>query len=225
VFVLSPNGTETTLYSFTGNADGGNPSAGVIRDEQGNLYGTTAKWTGQMSPGTVFELTPSGVETQLYSFLGGRDGSGPNGGLVRDANGNLYGTTYYGGLLTCYNGQEHGCGVVFMVTPSGKETVRHRFAGKQDGGYPTTSFVQDDHGNLYGTTTFGGDRYCYYRNGCGVVFEIPRKGKEVVLFTFTGGSSSWDGASGALLRDAQGNLYGTAGGGASGDGVVFKLTP
>lgn len=223
VFELSRDGTETTLYAFTGGADDGNPSGGVIRDAEGNLYGTTAKWVGQPSPGTVFKLTPSGVETQLYSFLGGRDGSDPNGGVARDANGNLFGTTYYGGLETCQDGHENGCGVVFEVTAAGKEKVRRRFTGKKDGGYPT-SLVQDAQGNLYGTTNFGGDHSCLYGDGCGVIFEIPRKGKATVLFTFTGGAD-WDGPSGTLLLDTQGNLYGAAGGGAYGEGLVFELTP
>jgi uncharacterized repeat protein (TIGR03803 family) len=222
VFELSPRGTETTLYTFTGGVDDGNPLAGVVRDAQGNLYGTTAQlWDFGPMPGTVFKLTPSGIETQLYSFLGGTDGSGPDGELVKDAKGNLYGTTYYGGIQSCYDGMQNGCGVVFKVTPSGKETVRHRFTGRKDGGYPTTGLVQDAQGSLYGTTPSGGDPSC----GCGVIFMIPKKGKEVVLHTFTGGADG-GGPQAGLLRDAKGNLYGTtAYGGANGQGVVFKLTP
>jgi uncharacterized repeat protein (TIGR03803 family) len=224
VFELSPNGTETILYAFTGGVDDGNPSGGVLRDAQGNLYGMTAKFeNNKVYPGTIFELTPSGVETQLYSFLGAGDGWGPFGGLVRDADGNLYGTTLYGGLPSCYSASQNGCGVVFRVTPSGKERVRHKFTGKEDGGSPTSGLVQDAQGNLYGTTPFGGDRSCLYGAGCGVVFEIPKKGKEIVLHTFTGGGEG--AAPDALLRDAEGNLYGTAGGGAYGGGVVFKVTP
>lgn len=227
VFELSPDGTETTFYAFTGGADDGESHAGLIRDAQGNFYGTTAQ-AEDAGPemGTVFKLTPSGIETPLYSFSGGKDGSAPLAGLVMDAEGNLWGTTYYGGKQSCYDGLENGCGVVFKVSKSGKETVRHKFTGEKDGGYPTSSLVEDAQGNLYGTTYYGGSKACSGPpNGCGVIFKIPKKGKEVVLHTFTGGA---DGGfpNASLVLDAQGNLYGTTlYGGANGKGVVFKVVP
>jgi uncharacterized repeat protein (TIGR03803 family) len=101
VFKLSPAGTETVLYSFTGGADGGGPGGGLIRDTAANLYGTTFSGgddcEGSSGCGVVFKLGPSGTETVLYSFNGGDDGANPLAGLVRDATGNLYGTAVHGG--------------------------------------------------------------------------------------------------------------------------------
>jgi uncharacterized repeat protein (TIGR03803 family) len=230
VFELSPSGVETTLWAFTGGADDGNPYAGVVRDAQGNLYGTTGQ-SGDFGPfpGTVFKLTPAGVETQLYSFTGEKDGSGPEAALLRDAAGNIYGTTYYGGVESCYDEMQNGCGVVFEITSKGKEKTVHRFTGKKPGGYPTTGVVEDAAGNLYGTTPYGGNNQAcsnYTANGCGVIYEIQKVGgKEVVLYTFTGGADGKYPA-GALLPDGKGNFYGTnTQGGAGLNGVLFKLVP
>jgi uncharacterized repeat protein (TIGR03803 family) len=108
VFKLDPTGQETVLYSFTGGADGANPSEGsLIRDSAGNLYGTTPQG-GASDFGVVFKLDPAGKETVLHSFSG-RDGKIPYGTLVRDKAGNLYGTTYEGGA--------YGGGVVFKIAP------------------------------------------------------------------------------------------------------------
>jgi uncharacterized repeat protein (TIGR03803 family) len=96
VFKLSPSGTETVLYTFTGGIDGGGPFAGLIADSAGNLYGTTV--SGGVGNGVVFKLSPSGTETVLYSFTGGSDGGQPFAGLIADSAGNLYGTTNSGGL-------------------------------------------------------------------------------------------------------------------------------
>ena len=123
VFKLTPDGRETVLYRFTGGTDGGAPFAGLILDGDGNLYGTTfvggdlACGSGY-GCGTVFKIGPSGSETVLYAFAGGVDGAAPYGGVVRDPQGNLYGTTLYGGLGTCApGGAITGCGVVFKLTP------------------------------------------------------------------------------------------------------------
>ena len=221
VFKLDPSGNETVLYNFTGGADGGGPSAGVVRDTDGNLYGTTA-YGGDLSAcgghacGVVFKLDPTGHETVLYSFTGG-DGQTPLADLVRDKNGNLYGTTRDGGAF--------GYGVVFKVDPTGNETVLYSFTGGADGAHPWAGVVRDENGNLYGTAGGGG------AFGHGVVFEVDPTGKETVLYSFTGGT---DGGFpyGGLVRDKQGNLYGTtAYGGDQMDpcdglcGVVFKLDP
>jgi uncharacterized repeat protein (TIGR03803 family) len=116
VFELSPTGTEAVLYSFTGGADGANPTAALVRDSAGNLYGTTFFGGGSSacqffdgSCGVVFKLSPTGTETVLHSFTGGADGATPLAGLIQDAAGNLYGTTYGGGA--------HGAGVVFRLSP------------------------------------------------------------------------------------------------------------
>ncbi len=122
VFMVDPAGNETVLYSFTGGTDGGFPEAGLVRDEKGNLYGTTF-FGGPASPcssfcGVVFKVDTSGVETVLYSFTGGADGSNPAAGLMLGEAGDLYGTTAYGGADSdpaCQTGT--GCGVVFKLTP------------------------------------------------------------------------------------------------------------
>jgi uncharacterized repeat protein (TIGR03803 family) len=225
-----PSGYEfKVLYSFTGGADGGNPYAGLIRDAGGNLYGTTTGG-GSSNRGTVFKLTPTGTETVLYSFTGGADGGNPYAGLVRDAGGNLYGTTVAGGgkSSTCF----YGCGVVFKLSPTGTETVLHSFTRGADGGTPYAGLIQDAAGNLYGTTASGGaTSTCGPPYGCGVVFKLTPARTETVLYSFTGGA---DGAIpfAGLLRDGAGNLYGTTShGGVStaacgGDcGVVFMVSP
>jgi uncharacterized repeat protein (TIGR03803 family) len=232
VFKLSPSGTETVLHAFTGHpTDGAAPVGGLIRDPAGNLYGTTANG-GAFSPcsqgplvacGTVFKLGPTGTETVLYNFTGGPDGANPLGCLIRDAAGNLYGTTVAGGVGSklCAG----GCGTVFKVAPSGTETVLYSFTGGADGGQPTAGLISDAAGNLYGTT-YGGGRSgaCFAGGGsCGVVFKLSPTGTYTVLHSFTGGADGGNPDAG-LIQDAAGNLYGTTyGGGASSLGVVFEL--
>ena len=224
VFKVDPKGNETVLYTFTGGVDGATPFSDVVRDEAGNLYGTTTNFWGGSSPfGTVFKLDPAGKETVLYSFTGGADGNEPFSGLVRDTDGNLYGTTAYGGdLSACFGG---GCGVVFKLDPTDQETVLYTFTAGADGAYPLSSgdLVRDEAGNLYGTAASGGDlSACVSGYGCGVVFKVDPTGKETVLYSFTG-TPDGQAPEAGLLRDEEGNLYGTAeAGGASGHGAVFK---
>ena len=159
VFELSAAGKETVLYTFTPPYYVGYPAGGLIRDPSGTLYGTTSGVDYNFN-GVVFKLSPSGTETVLYSFTGstgGIDGLNPEAGLIRDASGNLYGTTFYGGL--------DGDGVVFELSPSAKERVLHSFAGS-DGANPLAGLISDKSGNLYGTTYYGG------ANGYGVVFKL-----------------------------------------------------
>jgi uncharacterized repeat protein (TIGR03803 family) len=199
--------SETVLYSFTGGADGGNPFAGLIKDESGNLYGTTVEG-GANNVGTVFELAPDGTETVLWSFTGA-DGSYPEGGLIMDTSGNLYGTTSSGGA--------DGDGTVFEVALHGTETVLHSFTGGPDGKGPQAGLIMDKKGKLYGTTVFGG------ANNDGTVFKVAPDGTETVLWSFTGADGSFPEA--GLIRK-NGNLYGTTeGGGAEDLGTVFKLSP
>jgi uncharacterized repeat protein (TIGR03803 family) len=176
VFRLSPSGSETVLYSFTGGADGANPSAGLVRDAAGNLYGTTflgGVESGSCggSCGVVFKLSPTGSETVLHSFTGGADGANPSAGLIQDAAGNLYGTTFLGGVESDSCGGS--CGVVFKLSPTGSETVLHSFTGGADGAGPYAGLIQDAAGNLYGTTSEGGaNSVCPLSPGCGVVFRL-----------------------------------------------------
>jgi uncharacterized repeat protein (TIGR03803 family) len=219
VFKLSPSGQETVLYSFTGGTDGANPYAGLLRDLAGNLYGTTA-YGGASGDGVVYELDLKNNETVLYSFTGGADGANPAAGVIRDAGGNLYGTTYYGGNLSgCYGS---GCGVVYQISAGGLETVLYTFSGGTDGANPYAGVIRDLAGNLYGTAEYGGDLSECYGSGCGVVYKVGKAG-ETLLYTFTGAA---DGAypSASLVSDLAGNLYGTSdGGGPAQAGVVFKL--
>lgn len=170
VFKLNRAGQETVLYSFTGGADGGEPAGGLVRDQEGNLYGTTGEG-GEFGWGVAYKLDPTGTETVLHTFTGGADGAYPYAGLVRDAKGNLYGTTLLAGEI--FLG-----GVVYMLDPAGNETVLHNFTGGADGAFPYATLVLDEAGNLYGTTSSGGDltslNAACAGYGCGVVFELKR---------------------------------------------------
>ena len=216
----------TPLYAFSGSNDGSDPEGGLVMDGQGNLYGTTY-YGGASFYGTVFELTPAGTETVLFSFPGGSGGANPYGNLTRDADGNLYGITIFGGGTAC--GASNGCGTVFKVTPGGSETVLYSFTGGADGWDPEAGLVLDAQGNLYGTTALGGGTSCLSGSRCGTVFKLIPAGTETVLYRFAGGS---DGSlpTGRLVFDKAGNLYGTTlyGGGSNCDygcGTIFKLTP
>ncbi len=217
----------TVLYQFTNPTGGGGPWGRLLRDSQGNLYGMGGG--GANNYGVVFKLDPSGQETVLYSFKGpgAGDGSFPQAGLIQDSEGNLYGTTTQGGRF--------GYGTVFKLTPLGEETVLHSFPGvsdgMNDGAFPTGDLLMDSAGNLYGTTSEGGQgcRNPYGASGCGTVFEIDANGVESVLYRF---QDSPDGAhpTAGLVQDAEGSLYGTTSQGGiifardTALGTVFKVT-
>ena len=258
VFKLAPNSdgswTETVLHSFTGGRDGAYPTASLIFDPAGNLYGTTnyggvaicpqyLGWGVEPGCGTVFKLTPNSggtwTETVLHRFTGHQDGGWPLASLILDAAGTLYGTASVGGTASkiCHDywNDKPGCGLVFsLALGSGGKWVEHVIHDFYGGGQsPAASLIFDAAGNLYGTTSNGGGGGCYgfYGNkmGCGIVFQLaPQAGgpwKKQLLYSFTGGS---DGANpnGSLVFDAAGNLYGaTGGGGAYGYGTVFEITP
>ncbi len=202
-----------SLHIFQGGTDGSRPVAPLLRDPSGNLFGTTSIG-GNAGWGTVFKVSASGTETVFYTFQGGNDGAQPFAGLIRDSAGNLYGTTDLGG--GCPNAID-GCGTIFRLSPTGHETVLHRFQGSPDGMFPFGSLVRDSAGNLYGTTT-GGGAY-----GLGTVFKLSAAGQFTLMYNFTGGNDGTSPA-GTLVRDASGNLYGTTtAGGAWGLGGVFML--
>jgi uncharacterized repeat protein (TIGR03803 family) len=157
VFKISGAGSYSVLYDFTGGLDGGQPMAGLTWDNAGNLYGTT-KAGGAFGHGSVFELGANGIETALYSFTGGADGSQPQSALLLDSTGDLYGTTVLGGAS--------GFGTIFKLDMGGNETVLHSFTGGSDGQYPYAGLVRDARGNLYGTTSEGG------ATSDGTIFEI-----------------------------------------------------
>jgi uncharacterized repeat protein (TIGR03803 family) len=214
IFEVTPDGTETVLYSFKGGDDGADPSAGLIVDASGNFYGTTYDG-GASDLGTVFELAANGTESVLYSFKGGSDGENPVASLILDGQGNLYSTTYSGG--------SSDNGTVFKLAPDGTETVLYTFAGGSDGTSPDSSVAMDKKGNLYSSTLYGGNMTDCGGNGCGTTFKLAPDGTKTILHAFAGS----DGAqpSGSLLAGKKGEFFGTTynGGGSTDSGVIYEL--
>src|SRR5215831_9162102 len=222
--------TYKVIHTFRGGKDGIEPEAGLLRASDGNFYGTTYQGGGSSDTGTVFKLQ-SGKET-VFTFPGCcgvyPDGGGPEGGMVRDSAGNLYGTTAYGGSGGGSNCGNFGCGTIFKLDTTGKETVLHSFVGT-DGHGPRGGLVRDAAGNLYGTALYGGDLSRCGGLGCGTVFKLDTTGKLAVLYAFEG---DLDGAQpiGNLAGDSKGNLYGDTYEGGSFDcqgpgcGTLFKVS-
>ena len=218
VFRLDKNGIETILHVFQGgfNSEPKGPAGSLIMDEAGNLYGATEAGGHGPFPGfgTIYRLDPTGKFSVLYEFRGKADGSNPQGPLVRDAHGNLF------GVATAADSGGTIKGTVFKLAPGEKFTVLHTFTGGPDGSGPQAGLLMDNAGNLFGSAIQGGD------SGNGTVFEITKSGKFTRLYSFTGGA---DGRSpnGGLVQDPNGNLYGTT------QicprefflGIVFKLSP
>ncbi len=210
VFKMSSAGTLTTLYSFSGGADGGNPYAGLVQGSDSNLYGTTSSGgTNGYGGGTVFKTSSAGTLTTLYSFSGGADGNDPSGGLVQGSDSNFYGTTYLGGTST-------NAGTVFSISSAGTFTTLYRFSGGADGAFPN-GLVQGSDGNFYGTTSWGGT------SGDGTLFKISSAGTLTTLYSFSGGTNGYDPYGAGLVQGSDGFFYGTTyAGGTNGDGTVFK---
>ncbi|HEX3943827.1 MAG TPA: choice-of-anchor tandem repeat GloVer-containing protein [Rhizomicrobium sp.] len=204
----------TVLHDFAGPPSDGSYSYNNISfGADGAIYGA-ANLGGAANAGVIFELAPDGTYKVLHSFDGGTGGSDPNAGVTVDpTNGDLYGTTTFGGIGACRN----GCGVFYKLAADGTYSVLHSF-DSSDGRYPAGQLVRDKLGNIYGVATSGGPDLG------GVAFEYSTKGAFTVLHAF----SDSDGFSpqGSLLLDRAGNLYGvTNSGGADEYGTVFKLTP
>lgn len=202
-------------YSFKGPGakDGAVPTATLIQDPAGNLYGTTSSGGGTgcggSGCGVVFKLNATNHETVLHAFSGS-DGATPYGALVMDGAGNLYGTTSSGGAS--------GLGTVFKIDANGMETVLHNFTGNPDGSNPYAGLVMDNSGNLYGTTENGGV------SNLGTIFQIDRNGAETVLHSFAGQPSDGADPKAGLTLDSDGNLYGTTfSGGSAGFGTAYQL--
>lgn len=219
VFKVEVGGFESVVHNFE-KVDGAWPLGGVVQDQAGNLYGATktgglmncpSDWFGEC--GTVFKVDTTGQVSVLYSFKGGDggpDGDIPESSLILDPAGNLYGTTNAGGTVQCDPIHLPGisCGTIFQLTPAGKETVLYSFGGSEAAGFPTNGLVRDAAGNFYALVS-------------GLVLKLDSMGKESILYTFTGLDII---ASGDLVQDAAGNLYGTTLFGTNGEGTVFKLT-
>jgi uncharacterized repeat protein (TIGR03803 family) len=237
VYELSPpvggagGWTQTVLHTFTNSPDGAYPSAGVISDSAGNLYGVTAYGGTAGGEGTVYELSPppggqsAWTEQTLFSF-NFTDGYFPFDPLTPQAGGaaaGLFGTTRFGGTLCA--GYADGCGLVFSLNPPARgkkmwtERVLHRFVGGgRDGATPVAGVLLDAEGELLGTTAFGGGGPCavqHFPKGCGVAYLLSPPGKpngkwkETILHRFQNGS---DGAfpDAGLIGDGQDNFFSTA---------------
>jgi uncharacterized repeat protein (TIGR03803 family) len=226
VYKLSPttrgNWTETILYNFAAGIDGSAPSASLVFDGAGNLYGTTL-FGGQLNSGTVFELSPqvngTWEESVLYSF---EAGSQPESTLVLDSSGNLYGTDPFSNVSN---------GFVFELSPqsdgSWTEKTLYEFKGGKDGSNVLAGVVFDKAGNLYGATFDGGTHGGL--NPFGTIYKLaPIAGggwKKTALWDFNGPNGAFPGL-GTLTIDASGNIFGaTEGGGTNGHGAVFEITP
>jgi uncharacterized repeat protein (TIGR03803 family) len=216
---------EKVLYHFDRSADGLYPTDGLSIDGRGVLYGTTS-FGGDTDNGTVFELKPSGrsyAQRVLYSFKGRPDGFGPNGGVIVDRTGSLYGTTQNGGSRC-----GKGCGTVFALRRRGAkyaETVLYSFRGRLDGAFPTGALRAGKGGTLYGTTADGGSSRCDHA-GCGTVYAFTPLGSysnEHVIYAFKGGDNGQIPL--GTLVSAGRRLYGATGfGGVRGNGLIFSIT-
>jgi uncharacterized repeat protein (TIGR03803 family) len=213
VFKFDTTGKLTTLHIFTG-TDGAGPNGGLILDAAGNLYGTTFGGGNASNSGTVFKIDAAGNYTVLYRFTGKADGKNPIAGVIEDADGNLFGTTYRGG--TFY----FGSGTVFKLDSTGKETVLHTFIpnGLLDGADPYAGVVPYGE-DFYGTTSAGGS------SEFGTVFKLDKAGDETVLYNFLGGTDGRYPQNSGVIQDSSGNFYGTTenGGDSNDDGTVFKV--
>jgi uncharacterized repeat protein (TIGR03803 family) len=221
VFRMTPSGTLSSLYSFTGAPDGAFPFAALVQGKDGDFYGTTSEGgittNGQFGYGTIFRISPSGNYTNLYSFKNyPNDGSDPLA-LVQGSDGNLYGTTEGGGA-------NHD-GTVFRISPTGDYTNLHSFSNSPDDGMvPGAGLVQGSDGNFYGTTQNGGNnRSPQAPNGVGTVFRISLNGDYTNLYAFTGPPDG-EAPSGSLIQGSDGNLYGVMeNGGAFNNGTLFRI--
>ncbi|MDA8349107.1 MAG: hypothetical protein M0038_09965 [Pseudomonadota bacterium] len=225
-----PKVTEAILYRFRGGADGAHPNRGVILGSAGNLYGITpgtpfGQSNGCKDCGTAFEISgKTHAEKTLHRFTGGEDGANPGAGLIFDSEGNLYGTTEFGGP-NCTRWVASGCGTVFEIAAQAvtrcetlcgtrfqisdrvhAETILWSFP-PNGGSWPTGGVIMDAAGNLYGTTSTGRCPNGHY--GCGTVFEIPGGSRgAIVLHTFAGGGDADGFPKRRLVMDQHGNLYG-----------------
>ncbi len=209
MFKLTGDGTEKVIYDFRSNSSPAFPTARLLRDQAGDLFGIASR-IGSDNYGTAVFKISHGKETTLHFFGEGRSALGaPHAGVIADGAGNLYGVTCGGGA--------QDAGQVFKITPAGDTSILHEFTGS-DGLCPSGELLADGQGNFYGTTFQGGD------SNDGVVFKLASNGTETIIHSFAGtdGCQLW----GGLLRDDAGNLYGTASYCGSGSGgTVYRISP
>ncbi len=232
VFKITLTGVIKNLYAFTGlNGDGANPEGSLINRPDGSLYGTTkfggnktCNWNGQnfLGCGTIFKITSDGKKINVYTFTSIADGANPFSGLIMGFDGFLYGTTQTGGSI-------NNSGTVYKISQIGiMESVISSFSGVNgDGGQPLGNLVMDYRGNLYGTTSSGGNL-----ENKGTVYKITPSGKKSIIYVFTGINGDGANPTSNLIIDKDGSLYGTTQYGGlncninpAGCGTVFKITP
>jgi uncharacterized repeat protein (TIGR03803 family) len=245
IFSIVPGGTLVTLYNFCSQpscADGQGPT-GLVQGTDGNFYGTTNGSGSECttSCGTLFEITPVGALTTLYTFSGPGTTYAPSNvpayepsGVVQGTDGNFYGPAFGGTAMCSLGGSDEEpdpyCGTIFKVTPEGALTTLYGFCTQPSctDGFFSSGLVQGSDGNFYGTTEYGGSNLCgefisLTYASCGTVFQITPEGTLTTLHIF-------DGTDGALpsgvIQGSDGNFYGTMWyGGANGVGTLFKITP
>lgn len=212
VFKITPEGNFETIFTFA-DSNGHRPEGDLIFGSDGCIYGTTfyggagADGASYSNGGTVFKISPQGIFRTLFSFTG-TNGYSPAGRLLEAKDGNLYGTTVFGG--------DHDFGTVFKITPIGDIAVIWQFSG-EDGRNPATGLIQGEDGTLYGTTDRGGT------SDLGTVFKITTNGILSSLASFNGQNGEYP--EGELAQDAEGKFYGTTLlGGESGSGTIFEVT-
>lgn len=236
VFKITPSGALTTLHSFQGVLanDGAYPRGSLLQGSDGNFYGVTWRGGGGVDSrchptgcGTIFQITPAGAVTTLYSFCpltACADGDFPYAGLIQASDGNFYGMTTYGGNSGCGS---LGCGTAFRLTPAGALTTLYTFCSQSncaDGRTPFGALLQSaTDGNLYGTTGDGGAHNDICPGGCGTLFRLTTAGALTTLHIFSrsDGAEPW----GGLVQTSNGNFYGTTytGGAYNSYGTVFSL--
>lgn len=244
VYKLSPtsNGpwTETVLHAFSGAFDGNSPYGMVTVDAHGNVFGSTLTG-GTVNTvcthgcGVIYRLAPTTAGTYNFSRLfafNGADGGSPNGDLVIDKSGNIYGATNSGGKTSSLCPFTY-CGTVFELvkqTNGGwKQIVLHDFTGGSDGATPRDGVTLDSSGNVFGSAGYGGEQVCTglgYPPGCGTAFEISPSSTGWTfnaIYEFTGGDGEIP--NGNLVISKSGNLFGTTEVGFSGYGNIFELSP
>ena len=226
IFSMTPAGALTTLYSFTNNLNGINPSNALTLGSDGNFYGSAQNSSGS-GDGIIFRMTPGGLVSKLYTFIGSSNGTTPAGALTQGADGDFYGLTGRGGAASIGN--------VFKMTPGGALTNLYSFTNGTDGFVPSGQLAQGTDGDFYGVTR----RYSinYIPLFYGTIFKITPGGARTILYALNPFVVNTDGAYpyGGLIQGSDGNFYGTTSEGFditnngvtfdNSNGTVFQITP
>jgi uncharacterized repeat protein (TIGR03803 family) len=216
IFKMTIGGKLTTIYSFCpagGGCTDGEYPVGLVQASNGNFYGAASNG-GAHGVGSIFEISAAGKLKTLYSFCSDSncsDGSEPSSGPMQASNGNLYGTTFYGGA--------QAYGTVYQITAAGQFKTLYSFCAQTncaDGSYPFGSLIQAADGNLYGTTNNGG------ASESGTVFEITTNGQLTTLYSFDGIAGGYPLS--APVQASDGNLYGVTSTNGSGGGTIYEIT-